>query len=50
MIERNYDKYILDDGSAPLRVLVKSKTETVTKPFEDAEEESSQVSEKIEPH
>jgi hypothetical protein len=32
-VERTYDKYFLDGGSARLRVLVKSKTETLTEPF-----------------
>ena len=30
IVEINYYKYILDDGSTPLRVLVRSKTETLT--------------------
>jgi len=40
MIERNYDKYILDDWSTPLKVLVRSKTKTLTEPVEDAEEKT----------
>jgi integrase len=30
MIERNYGRYILDDGDAPLRALLKAQTETLT--------------------
>ena len=48
MIERNYGKYILDDGDVPLRALFGSKTETLTETFNEGEvTEQSQLPENI---
>jgi hypothetical protein len=39
MIERNYGKYIRDDGDAPLRALFAAQSETLTETFQDAGDE-----------
>ncbi len=46
MIERNYGRYIRDDGDAPLRALLQAQTETLTETCEgDKSVEQPQVSE-----